>query len=219
MVNDRAFPTMIVGRSALWRDGVALMLSDTAFKVIDRAADTAQLSFADNRHADEAVSLLLHARDDTAWALGQMESLKGPHATSSVVVMVDAIRRNDLASLFKAGVNACLAEDVMLKVFLKYLELVAVGETLLPSCLLNWLPVREHINVENPQAASKGSVALSPQESHILQGLTGGLSNKMIGRQFGIAESTVKVHVKNILRRIGVTNRTQAAIWASSTTS
>jgi two-component system nitrate/nitrite response regulator NarL len=47
-----------------------------------------------------------------------------------------------------------------------------------------------------------------------LRSLAEDLLNKIIARQFGTAESTVKVHVKSILRKIGVANRSQAAVWA-----
>lgn len=54
---------------------------------------------------------------------------------------------------------------------------------------------------------------LSPREQSILQCLIEGNSNKGIARKINIAEATVKVHVKAILRKIRVQNRTQAAIW------
>lgn len=55
---------------------------------------------------------------------------------------------------------------------------------------------------------------LSGREEMILDGLVRGLSNKQIARECGITEATVKVHMKSILRKIQVSNRTQAAIWA-----
>ena len=55
---------------------------------------------------------------------------------------------------------------------------------------------------------------LSPRETSILRYLSQGASNKLIARDIKISEATVKVHVKAILRKIGVANRTQAAIWA-----
>jgi two-component system, NarL family, nitrate/nitrite response regulator NarL len=59
---------------------------------------------------------------------------------------------------------------------------------------------------------SNGS--LSPRERQILNSLAEGKSNKVIARQYGLAEATVKVHLKAVLRKIGKHNRTQAAIWA-----
>ncbi len=55
---------------------------------------------------------------------------------------------------------------------------------------------------------------LSPRERQVLNCLVEGMSNKMIARKLGVTETTVKLHVKNILRKINVRNRTQAAIWA-----
>src|SRR5206468_2701717 len=55
---------------------------------------------------------------------------------------------------------------------------------------------------------------LSPRELKVLRSLADGASNKEIARQYDLAESTVKIHVKNVLRKLGKQNRTQAAIWA-----
>jgi DNA-binding CsgD family transcriptional regulator len=55
---------------------------------------------------------------------------------------------------------------------------------------------------------------LSQRELKVLEGIVRGLQNKMIAREYGIAEATVKVHMKAILRKVQVTNRTQAAVWA-----
>jgi two-component system, NarL family, nitrate/nitrite response regulator NarL len=55
---------------------------------------------------------------------------------------------------------------------------------------------------------------LSGREAQILCFLTQGASNKLIARDLGVAEATVKVHIKAILRKVKVANRTQAAMWA-----
>lgn len=59
-----------------------------------------------------------------------------------------------------------------------------------------------------------GAHGLSEQEGTVLRCLVRGLPNKTIGAELGITESTVKVHVKAIMRKISVCNRTQAALWA-----
>jgi two-component system nitrate/nitrite response regulator NarL len=60
------------------------------------------------------------------------------------------------------------------------------------------------------------SHSLSARECEILRCLMEGSPNKLIARQFGLTEATVKVHVKAILRKTGMKNRTQAAMWAAS---
>ena len=56
--------------------------------------------------------------------------------------------------------------------------------------------------------------ALSPRELEVLRLVSRGLANKQIGRALGISERTVKVHLGNVFRRIGVQDRTSAALWA-----
>jgi two-component system nitrate/nitrite response regulator NarL len=68
----------------------------------------------------------------------------------------------------------------------------------------------------SPQAPAGDPSLLSSREYAILRHLTQGASNKHIARQLEIAEATVKVHVKSLLRKIRVSNRTQAAMWAVS---
>ena len=55
---------------------------------------------------------------------------------------------------------------------------------------------------------------LSEREEEILEGVVRGHSNKMIARTCGVTDATIKVHMKSILRKIRVANRTQAAVWA-----
>ena len=60
----------------------------------------------------------------------------------------------------------------------------------------------------------KKSHGLTPRQEAILVGLTKGHSNKMIARTCGISEATIKVHMKSVLQRLRLSNRTQAAVWA-----
>jgi two-component system nitrate/nitrite response regulator NarL len=108
-------------------------------------------------------------------------------------------------------------------VFVKSIELVMMGETIFPPAFLSFVLDAESGNAtpasdENSHAilvTADDSVApqLSPREKSILRCLIEGDSNKSIARKIDIAEATVKVHVKAILRKIRVQNRTQAAIW------
>jgi DNA-binding CsgD family transcriptional regulator len=117
-------------------------------------------------------------------------------------------------------------------VFVKSIELVMMGETIYPPAFLSFVldsgtnsfdetaPRDERekappIATENAFIATESTIApqLSPREKSILRCLVEGDSNKCIARKIDIAEATVKVHVKAILRKIRVQNRTQAAVW------
>jgi DNA-binding NarL/FixJ family response regulator len=62
-------------------------------------------------------------------------------------------------------------------------------------------------------ARTKPADLLSERESEVLRLAARGLANKQIGRELGITERTVKVHLGNVFRRIGVSDRTSAALW------
>jgi two-component system nitrate/nitrite response regulator NarL len=116
----------------------------------------------------------------------------------------------DIALLFNAGANVCFGAETGPEIFLKSLELVMLGETFLSSAV--WPRLSEaRVHSSEP---SLGRERLSPQERLILRMLAEGEPNKIIARKVGSAESTIRVHVKNIFRKIGVINRTQAAMWA-----
>jgi len=63
-------------------------------------------------------------------------------------------------------------------------------------------------------AKQRDMAALTDREKEILQGLAQGLSNKLIARNLDITEATVKVHVKNLLKKLGFHSRLEAAVWA-----
>jgi DNA-binding NarL/FixJ family response regulator len=67
-----------------------------------------------------------------------------------------------------------------------------------------------------PSVTSTGAVALSERETAVLEAVARGLSNKEIGRELWISEQTVKFHLRNLYRKLGVTSRTEAARYAYS---
>ena len=66
-----------------------------------------------------------------------------------------------------------------------------------------------------PADAPSKIAQLSPREQEILRAITRGASNKEIARELGIAETTVKIHVQHVLRKLDVSSRVQAAVMAS----
>jgi two-component system nitrate/nitrite response regulator NarL len=133
-----------------------------------------------------------------------------------------------MALAFGAGASGYFVNVISCDAFIKSIELVAMGEIVFPPAFLSFAldTKRGHgtkaaLSDENERASfvtTEDTVApqLSPRETSVLRCLIEGDSNKIIARKIGIADATVKVHVKAILRKIGVHNRTQAAIWAKN---
>jgi len=144
--------------------------------------------------------------------------------------VADHHRLDELVSAFRAGANGYFVDVMPCDAFIKSMELLMMGETIFPPALSFVLDSEGDDldkEVDHPGEAVPGDennqailvttddalAPLSPREKSILRCLIEGDSNKCIARKIDIAEATVKVHVKAILRKIRVHNRTQAAIW------
>jgi two-component system nitrate/nitrite response regulator NarL len=145
------------------------------------------------------------------------------YTSARIVVIGDHSEPSEVLAVLEAGASGYLREQMSCEALVKALELVILGETVLPAQCIKQLPARIHPVHESarmlprPQPANAvqlSEVALSTREAAILHHLVHGASNKVIALRLAITEATVKVHIKAILRKIRVKNRTQAAIWA-----
>jgi two-component system nitrate/nitrite response regulator NarL len=171
--------------------------------------------------------IVVHTGDDFDAALEQIELFRDQHRGCRIAIVADHFRPRELISAFRAGANGYFV-DMTCAAFIKSLELVMMGETIFPLAFLSFVldPESEHLGEVVPGDESTKAIlvttedALAPQlssrEKSVLRCLIIGDSNKCIARKMNIAEATVKVHVKAILRKIRVQNRTQAAIWGAN---
>jgi two-component system nitrate/nitrite response regulator NarL len=125
------------------------------------------------------------------------------------VVLASDMTVEALREAMSAGADGFLMKEVSPEALLQSLELVMLGEKVFPTNLAAML--LDLTSAPTPLNSIRG---LSSREREILQLLMTGASNKLIAIRLGIAEATVKVHLKTLLRKIDVNNRTQAAIWA-----
>jgi two-component system, NarL family, nitrate/nitrite response regulator NarL len=109
-----------------------------------------------------------------------------------------------------AGVDAHLAKSSSPDALRQALRLVELGQSLYPAGVASLLT--EPKESQLPSGSRPGD--LSSREVQILSCLLSGYSNKEIARRLSITESTVKMHFKNLMRKISAENRTQAAVWA-----
>jgi two-component system, NarL family, nitrate/nitrite response regulator NarL len=129
--------------------------------------------------------------------------------TAKIVVLADDLSVDVLRATMGAGADGFLIKNVSPEALIQSLQLIMLGEKVFPTNLASML--LELNNTPSPLTSIRG---LSPREQEILQALVTGASNKVIAYRLGITEATVKVHLKTLLRKIDVNNRTQAAIWA-----
>jgi two-component system nitrate/nitrite response regulator NarL len=170
----------------------------------------------------ESVLLIVGSGIDPDSATRQIELFRKGQRTGRVVVLADHYDASDVISAFRAGASAYLV-NVTTSALIKSLELVMLGETIMPRDIVSSFVDRGYETnpqeiIANVEALTKAALDhaphLSVQEERILRFLVEGHSNKVIARKINIAEATVKAHIKAILRKVRVQNRTQAAVWA-----
>jgi DNA-binding NarL/FixJ family response regulator len=215
---------ILVGKSILLREGLARILRSANFRIL------ASVSCADDLLPSKAelpqpLFLIVHTGNDFDPALEQIELFRDRHPGERIAVVADHYRLNQLVSAFRAGANGYFVDVTTCDKFIKSVELVMMGETIFPPAFLSFVLDTKGNHLAEAATSDKSGEAilvtpedtiapqLSPREKSILRCLIEGDSNKCIARKIDIAEATVKVHVKAILRKIRVQNRTQAAIW------
>ncbi len=139
-----------------------------------------------------------------------------------IVALADDFDVRFIETAYDEGVRGFCLTTRPPRVLIGYLELIMAGEVVVPPQIFEAVVASAGSRTEG-RFAPIGSVhnrddlklsKLSTRERQILNCLKEGSSNKMIARKFDLTEATIKVHVKSILRKVGVTNRTQAAMWA-----
>jgi two-component system nitrate/nitrite response regulator NarL len=144
---------------------------------------------------------------------GAMKQIAGDMPDLGIIVLSRDTNQEWLDVARAAGARGFLPNDISPAALQMLLQLVLLGENIFagPSNIKS--EKRPEIAPVHPVGQDL-RIPLSPKEVEILQCLEGGLPNKVIARNLNIAEATVKVHLKSLLRKINVGNRTQAAIWA-----
>jgi len=225
----QSFATILVGKSILLREGLASILHSADFRILASVSCAGDL-LASKLEQQQRLFIIVHTGDDFAAAIEQIELCREQHPGGRIAIVADHYRLDELVSAFRAGANGYFVDVMSCDAFIKSMELLMMGETIFPPALSFVLDSEGDDldkEVDHPGEAVPGDennqailvttddalAPLSPREKSILRCLIEGDSNKCIARKIDIAEATVKVHVKAILRKIRVHNRTQAAIW------
>lgn len=148
-----------------------------------------------------------------------VRAVKARFDTSPIVILTERFDFTTMLECFHSGAQGYIVRSMKAQPLTTSLRLAALGERVLPPDLVDIFEQQAFTPVLRTSEQSDEEVnraRLSPRELDVLCCLMAGYSNKVIARELTVCEATVKVHVKAILRKLNVHNRTQAAIWASS---
>jgi len=204
----------LVGRTPIVREGLSHILPQGGFEIVCSVESTdALIASIGQRHTE--LDLILIENPDPQAIAAEVKALHAPFPDARVVIIADLFDCGVLFEAIRAGVDGFIVADMSFECLIESLKLVAMGERLLPSQLADNLPIYlSNLDQVSPGADLAGP-NLSPREVEIMRCLVTGCANKSIARLLEISEAAVKVHVKAVLRKIPVSNRTQAAIWAA----
>jgi two-component system, NarL family, nitrate/nitrite response regulator NarL len=216
-------PTVLICGNFLLGVGIKHILSDTCFRIQEDAVLHAE-SFLSVPDA-EVILFVVEATHNPSEIARLIRGLKVQCEAARIVLLADSFDRDLIMLACQAGAAGVLHTAAAPEVLVKSLELIVLGERVFPAAAIlsavnRMAPLWQEHRPETTEARIDshlpGEGKLSRREQEVLHLLMGGASNKIIARQLDVAEATIKVHVKGILRKIGAQNRTQAAIWATT---
>jgi two-component system nitrate/nitrite response regulator NarL len=212
--------TILIHPSPLYSEGLGRLLHGTPFQPLHTARTPDNLPQA---LLEKEGLLFIVGGGDPVHVADMVTAISRRFIAPRIIVIAEKVECKAVMPALEGGAHGYLGDNLSSAALVKSLELVMLGETVLPTEFVRRLPAQvAHAldasmpSVENTQIdASNGAhMLLSDRELSILRKLASGSSNKVIANDLCITEATVKVHVKSILRKIRAKNRTQAAIWA-----
>ena len=201
---------LLVDDHTLFRSGLSMLLTQAGLNVVGQAADgSAALQLAQTVQPD--VVLL----DLNMPGLSGMATLRGLlqwRPGLAVLLLTVSEDAADLALALKAGARGYLLKNVEVDYLLHAIQRAHAGEPVVAEAMTGKL-VQQFLQA-SVAPKSPGAAQLTPRERDILGCLALGESNKQIARRFDLSESTVKIHMQNLLKKLQLSSRVQAAVYA-----
>lgn len=226
---------LVVDDHTLFRRGlIALLLQDERFHVAGEAGDIGEALRCVERARPDLILLDNHLPG--VLGVDGIASLKDASPAARILMLTVSENEDDLAAALQAGADGYLLKTVELDHLSEFIVKVLAGESVVSPEMMTKLvtafraksPLLPLGETTAPQAGDSavaplplaqdrsGLDLLSAREREVLALIAHGDSNKVIARQLDIAETTVKIHVQHILRKLQLSSRVQAAVYAAS---
>jgi two-component system nitrate/nitrite response regulator NarL len=218
---------LVVDDHTLFRRGlIALLSREARFQVVGDAADAGEALRRAKELQPDLILLDNHLPGVTG--VDALPSLHEAAPAARILMLTVSEDEQDLSAALKAGAAGYLLKTVEGDDLATAIDSVMHGDSVVaPEMTSKLVAAFKGANHAAPTGAAPAAEAtlaalpsvldsLSPRERDILRGIARGASNKEIGRELGIAETTVKIHVQHILRKLDVSSRVQAAVLATN---
>ena len=213
---------LVVDDHKLFRRGlIALLGQDGRFSVVGEAGDACEAQRAAARLQPDLILLDNHLPG--VKGVDAIAGLKEAAPLTRVLMLTVSEDQDDLAAGLRAGADGYLLKTIDTLELADSVARAAEGDTVIsPEMLGKLVGLLRAPQPSAPPVPSAAAIPdddpihnLSPREGEILRLVAHGTSNKLIARELDIAETTVKIHVQNLLRKLGLGNRVHAAVYAT----
>jgi two-component system nitrate/nitrite response regulator NarL len=224
--------TIIIEPRQLVREALVSLMASQSYLVVGKLASTADIDHS--FHGPDAPKLVILGAFPAVEATTAASRIRRLWPKTKVVLLFEHASPADLQRLLASDIDGCIPLFTSADTLIGMLQQIIAADLriLVPStearssvpCTTsgardeldlgshNLVPSNEVANGATDMASAVHHI--SKREEQILGALVKGHPNKRIARTCGITEATIKVHMKSILKKIGVANRTQAAVWA-----
>jgi two-component system nitrate/nitrite response regulator NarL len=204
---------LVVDDHPLFRKGVVQLLAmEPSIEVVGEAGNRAQALALVQRHEPDLILLDLNLKAESG--LDILAAIKADDPSRRVVMLTVSDAAEDLMGAIRAGADGYLLKDMEPEQLLDRVRASLAGETVIGEALAARLAGALRQEAQDSAAGLRRDLSLlTEREQQVLRCLADGQSNKRIARTLSITEGTVKVHVKNLLKKLSFRSRVEAAVW------
>ena len=198
---------LMIDDHALFRMGLSELLERRGIEVIGAVGDCRQgIDWVIEKSPDV---VLLDMRMPAMNGLEVLQELRRRDVGMPVVMLTTSREENDVVNALQNGARGYLLKDMEPDELIKALNDIVAGQTVVAPELTIVLAKAVQGEVSSSGSGQRALAELTPRELEILCHLAEGQSNKVIARNLGISDGTVKLHVKSILRKLNVHSRVE----------
>lgn len=208
-MEDKKSSILLVDDHPLLRKGLKQLLSfEDDLEVIAEASNGQDALVIAEREDPDLIILDLHMQGMDG--LETLSKLRDIGVTSRIIMLTVSDSDVDVLEAISKGADGYLLKDTDPDLLLEQIKLAITGKMVLSEAVTQVLAAA----IRRPAVRPKSELdTLTAREVEILECIAKGMSNKVIARELDISDGTVKVHVKHLLKKLGLRSRVEAAVW------